>query len=186
MKKSLLAGIGLVALVVLPAVAVHAENGTPWIHIRVEEAKEQSKISVNLPLSVVAVALEAAPEILESHAKIDLGDEKLKVKSLRKIWEELSAAGDADLVTVESKKENIKVVRRGDLIQVFVDDKEGGEEVTIEIPVSLVDAALSGEGDAINIKAAVAELLKHRGTIVTVRKPDTNVRIWIDEQNAQE
>ncbi len=68
MKKSLLAGVGLVALVVLPAVAAHAENGTPWIHIRVEEAKEQSKISVNLPVSVVEVALEAAPEIIESHA----------------------------------------------------------------------------------------------------------------------
>lgn len=184
MKKSLLAGVGLVALAALPAATAQAD--TPWIHIRVEEAKEQSKVSVNLPLSVVQVALEAAPDIIEEHTKIDLGDEKFKVETLRKIWQELSAAGDAELVTVESEKENIKVVRRGDLVQVFVKSSEKGEDVTVEIPVSLVDAALSGEGAEINIKAAVAELQKQRGNIVTVRQPDTSVRIWIDEQNAQE
>ena len=30
-------------------------------------------MSVNLPLSVVEVALEAAPEMIESHGKIHLG-----------------------------------------------------------------------------------------------------------------
>ena len=184
MKKSLLAAVGLVALVALPAVPALAD--TPWIHIRVEEAKDQSKVSVNLPLSVVEVALEAAPELIEEHADLDLGDEKFKVETLRKIWQELSAAGDAELMTVESEKENIKVVRRGDLVQVFVKNSEKAEEVTIEVPVSLVDAALSGQGSEINLKAAIAELQKQRGNIVTVREPDTTVRIWIDEQNAQD
>ena len=186
MKKTLLAGVGLVALVVLPAVAAHAENGTPWIHIRVEEAKEQSKISVNLPLSVVEVALEAAPEIIESHGNIHLGEhEKIKVESLRKIWQEVAGAGDAEFVTVESEEENIKVVRKGDLVQVFV-EKQGKETVRVEVPVSLVDALLSGQGDEINIKAALTELQKRRGDIVTVTEPDTTVRVWIDEQNTQE
>ena len=185
MKKSLLAGIGLLALVALPAVPARAD--APWIHIRVEEAKEQSRVRVNLPLSVVEVALEAAPEIIEEHAKIDLADEKFKIESLRKVWKELSAAGDAEFMTMESDDENVKVVRRGDLVQVFVESqKEGGQEVTIEIPVALVDAALSGEGSEINIKAAVAQLQSQRGNIVTVREPETTVRIWIDELNAQE
>ena len=87
---------------------------------------------------------------------------------------------------MESEKENIRILRRGDLVQIFVENSEKGEEVTVEIPVSLVDAALSGEGDEIHIKAAIAELQKQRGHIVTVREPDTSVRIWIDEQNAQE
>ena len=45
MKKLILTGVGLVALVVLPAVAAHAENGTPWLHVRVEEAKDSSRRS---------------------------------------------------------------------------------------------------------------------------------------------
>ena len=186
MKKLILTGVGLVALAVLPAVAAHAENGTPWIHVRVEEAKDQTKVSVNLPLSVVEVALEAAPEMIESHGKIHLGeDEKIKVQTMRKIWAELAAVGDTDLVTVESEEENVKVSRKGDLVQIFV-EKKGQETVRVEVPVSLVDAALAGEGDEINIKAALAALRKQRGDIVTVTEPGTTVRIWIDEQNAQE
>jgi len=188
MKRLILTGVGLLALVVIPAVAAHAESGTanPWIHVRVEEAKDASKVSVNLPLSVVEAALEAAPEILESHGMIHLGEhEKIKVQTLRKIWSELASAGDTDLVTVESDDENVKVSRQGDLVRILVDNKDK-QTVRVEVPVSLVDAALAGEGDEINIKAAISALKLQRGDIVTVTEPDTTVRIWIDEQNAQE
>jgi hypothetical protein len=57
--------------------------------------------------------------------------------------------------------------------------------VRVEVPVSLVDALLSGEGDDVNIQAAVAELQKRRGDIVRVHDDDANVHIWIDEQNTQ-
>jgi hypothetical protein len=88
-------------------------------------------------------------------------------------------------VSVEEKDETIKVWRQGDQVHVRVEEK-GQEEVRVEVPVSLVDALLSSEGDTVNIKAAVAELQKKRGDIVTVSEPDTTVRVWIDEQNAQE
>ena len=71
MKKSFLAGVGLAALFLAPA-AAYAE--TPWIHVRVEEPEKQSKVAVNLPLSVVEAALEAAPEMIESHGKIHFDD----------------------------------------------------------------------------------------------------------------
>jgi len=183
MKRSFLAGVGLVALLVVPA-AVHAE--TPWIHVRVEEPEKQSKVAVNLPLSVVEVALEAAPSVIESHGKIHLGEKHgMKLEDVRKIWAELAAVGDAELVSVEDKDQTVKVWRKADQVHVHV-EKAGKEEVRIEVPVSLVDALLSGEGDTVNIKAAVAELQKKRGDIVTVSEPDTSVRVWIDEQNAQE
>jgi hypothetical protein len=185
MKKSFLVGVGLVALLVLPAAAL-AETDTPWIHVRVEEPEKQSKVAVNLPLSVVEVALEAAPEMVESHGKIKFGEEHgMKLEDVRKVWAELAAVGDAELVSVESEGETVKVWRKADQVHVRV-EKAGKEEVRVEVPVSLVDALLSGEGDTINIKAAVAELQKKRGDIVTVSEPDTTVRIWIDEQNVQE
>jgi len=103
--------------------------------------------------------------------------------------------GDAELVTVESEEENVRVMRKGDLVQVFVDNKpkvgkdgkavKGGEEVRVEVPVSLVDAFLSGEGEEGNFEAAIAELQKRRGDIVRVKDDDSNVRVWIDEQNTQ-
>ena len=183
MKRSFLAGVGLVALLVVPA-AAHAE--TPWIHVRVEEPEKQTKVAVNLPLSVVEVALEAAPEMIESHGKVKFGEKHgMKLEDVRKIWAELAAVGDAELVSVEDKDQTVKVWRKGDQVHVRI-EKEGKEEVRVEVPVSLVAALLSGEGDTVNIKAAVAELQKKRGDIVTVSEPDTTVRVWIDEQNAQE
>jgi len=185
MKRSFLAGVGLVALLVVPA-AAHAETDAPWIHVRVEEPQKQSKVTVNLPLSVVEVALEAAPEMIESHGKVKFGEKHgMKLEDVRKIWAELAAVGDAELVSVEDKDQTVKVWRKADQVHVHV-VAQGKEEVRVEVPVSLVDALLSGEGDTVNIKAAVAELQKKRGDIVTVSEPDTTVRVWIDEQNAQE
>jgi hypothetical protein len=196
MRKSILAGVGVLALSVLPAARAGAQAGAAWLHVRVEEAKESSKVSVNLPMTVVEAILKASPEMIEKHGKIHLGEEHgLKLADMRKAWKALAEAGDAEFVTVESDDENVRVMRKGDLVQVFVDHKakpgkdgkaaeKGGEEVRVEVPVSLVDALLSGEGEEPNIQAALAELQKRRGDIVRVKDEDSNVRVWIDEQNA--
>jgi hypothetical protein len=196
MRKSILGGVGLLALSVLPAATAAAQTGTAWLHVRVEEAKEASKVSVNLPMAVVEAVLKASPEIIEKHGKVHFGeDHGLKMADVRRAWKALAEVGDAELVTVESEDENVRVMRKGDLVQVFVDNKpkagkdgkpaKGGEEVRVEVPVSLVDAFLSGEGEEGNMQAAVAELQKRRGDIVRVKDEDSNVRIWIDEQNTQ-
>jgi hypothetical protein len=199
MRKSILAGIGLLGLVAASAAPVAAQTGTPWLHVRVEEAKDATKVAVNLPLSVVEAVLKASPELIERHGKIHLGSEHhghgLKLADMRRVWKELAAVGDAELVTVESDDENVKVQKKGDLVQVFVEQKgrtdkdgkkqKGAEQVRVEIPVSLVDALLSGEGDEANIEAAVTELRKRRGDIVRVQDDDSHVRVWIDDQNTQ-
>jgi hypothetical protein len=193
MRKSIVAGVGLLVLSVAGAAA--AQTGTAWLHVRVEEAKEASKVSVNLPMTVVEAVLKASPEIIEKHGKVHFGEEHgLKMADIRKAWKALAQAGDAEFVTVESEGENVRVMRKGDLVQVFVDakpkaGKEGkpgkAEEVRVEVPVSLVDAFLSGEGEEGNFDAAIAELQKRRGDIVRVKDDESNVRVWIDEQNTQ-
>jgi hypothetical protein len=193
MRKSILAGVGFLALA--GATTAAAQTGTAWLHVRVEEAKQASKVSVNLPMTVVEAILKASPEMIEKHGKVHFGEEHgLKMADIRKAWKALAQVGDAEFVTVESEDENVRVARKGDLVHVFVDakpkaGKEGKpgkpEEVRVEVPVSLVDAFLSGEGEEGNFDAAIAELQKRRGDIVRVKDDDSNVRIWIDEQNAQ-
>ena len=102
MRKSIQAGIGLLALVGAAAGTVAAQTApTAWLHVRVEEAKDASKVSVNLPLSVVEAVLKASPDIIEKHGKIHLGrDHGLKLADLRRVWKELAAVGDAELVSV--------------------------------------------------------------------------------------
>lgn len=204
-RKNLFAGLGLLALALAPAPTALAQSGGPaWLHIRVEESRKASKVHVNLPMTVVEAVLKASPAFLEEHGKIKIGQHHgMTLADLRRAWKELAAAGDAELVTVESEDENVRIARKGDLVQVLVDKrgepkKANAEaeasptkaatrrsEVRVEVPVSLVDALLSGEGDTVNIQAAVAELKNRRGDIVRVQEDGESVRIWIDEQNTQ-
>jgi hypothetical protein len=218
MKKTILAGVGLLAVAAFSSSPIAAQSTTAWLHVRVEEARDSSKVSVNVPLSVVEAVIKASPDLIEKHGHIHLGDEHgLKLADLRTAWKELKAVGDAELVSVESDRENVKVQRKGDIVLVYVDqkgswkedkdaekdaakaEKEGVkaekdavkdkhkhmEQVRIEVPTSLVDALLSGEGDEANVQAAILELRKRRGDIVRVQDDDSHVRVWIDEQNTQ-
>jgi hypothetical protein len=107
------------------------------------------------------------------------------------MWRELRDTGDAEFVTVEGDDENVKISREGDIIRIEVQDhsprraeaEEGeNETVYVKVPVSVVDALLSGDGEELNIRDALEELKDERGDIVTVEGGDTDVRIWIDER----
>lgn len=165
------------------ALPAGAQGTGAWLHVRVEGPQRQGTVAVNLPLSVVEVALQAAPDTLVSHGHVKLGrhGDDIQVADLRRMWSELKASGDAELVRVEEKDQRVRVARAGDLVLIHVDKPEANESVRIELPTDVVDALLSGEGNQLNVKAALARLQKRRGDIVRVNEKDHSVRIWIDE-----
>jgi hypothetical protein len=165
-------------------VRAQAASGKAWVHIRVEEANRQSKVSVNLPITVVDAALQAAPEDIMSHGKIHLGRmgrHDLTVSDLRRAWNELKATGDTEFATVEDEDQKVRIARAGNLMLIHVDKTDGQESVRVEIPTEVVDALFSGQGEELNLRAGFAELQKRRGDIVRVKDNDSTVRIWIDE-----
>ena len=184
MKTNVLIGAGLLALCAAPGARLAAQPPSPWLHVRVEEPAKGSRVHVNLPLNVVEVVLKAAPEAIASKGRINFGREGhgMALADFRRIWSELKTAGDTDLVTVEEKDENVRVGRRGGLVEVRV-ERKGKEEVKVEIPVEVVDALFSGEGEELNVRAALAQLQTRRGDIVRVNDEHSTVRIWIDEKN---
>lgn len=185
MKRTVLLAAGLGALVTVPALRLLAQPAaTPWVHIRVEELNKPSKVSVNLPLSVVQAALRSSPETLGKHGRVQLGRHKeMSVADFRRLWAELKSAGDADLVTVEEQGQSVRVGRRGEFVEVRVEKPKGTAQTHVQVPVGLVDALLSSDGDELNVEAAIAELQKRRGDIVQVNDENGSVRIWIDEGN---
>ena len=67
-----------------------------------------------------------------------------------------------------------------------VSNSEGdAAAVRVEIPVPVVDALLSGEGETLNIRAAIEELSTLRGELVRVIESNNNIRVWIDESPTQ-
>ena len=58
-------------------------------------------------------------------------------------------------------------------------------EVQVRVPVSVVDALLSGSGETLDVRAAIQELASLRGEMVQVDHPDGRIRVWIDESPTQ-
>jgi hypothetical protein len=175
---------GVAALMLAAPVRSEAPAARAWVHVRVEEANRQSKVSVNLPVSVVDAALEAAPEEIMSHGRIHLGRmgrHQLSISDLRKAWNEMKATGDAEFATVEDDDQTVRIARAGNLMLVHVDKPNGKESVRVELPIEVVDALFSGQGEELNLRAGFAELKKRRGDIVRVKDDHSTVRIWIDE-----
>jgi hypothetical protein len=170
------------AIVSLPALA-SAQAKTPWIHVRVEEGHKNSKVSVNVPLSVAEAALAAAPSPMVAEGKIHIGGHGrgMSVASLRRAWAELRNSGDAELVSVEEADQTVRIARVADRVHIRATSTGKGEKVSIEVPVSVVDALFSREGEDLDLQGALAEIKKVRGDVVQVDDGESKVRIWIDE-----
>lgn len=182
----------LLVMVLGSFVATPALAQTPWIHVAVDEAATEAgvgntRVNVNLPLSIVRIALQAAPDDVISDGKVRLEhvDQEIDVESLRQMWTELRASGDAELVTVEEHDGTVRIRRDGDLVRIDIEERDDGnpERVRVDIPVRVVDALFSGEGETLDIERALDELSNERGDIVNVNDGETKVRVWIDEKD---
>ena len=83
MLKKLLAVLAVVALAA-PA-AAHAQESS-WIHVRVDEA-DGAKVRVNLPATMVDVALEIADEKGLEEDHLHFGpDSEVSLDQMRRLW----------------------------------------------------------------------------------------------------
>jgi hypothetical protein len=171
--------ITLAALLSLPLLAQQKKD--PWLHVEVRESKNEPEIvKVNLPFSMVDVALKIAQDKKLNGGKFRLDSTELSVPDLKKMWTEFKKAGNADFVTVEKKTESVKISREGNYLLIKVTEKNQ-QKVDLRVPVDVVDALLATPGDELDIKAAlVAMQQKGSGNILSVTDKDTKVRIWVD------
>ncbi|NKB88225.1 MAG: hypothetical protein GKS06_08400 [Acidobacteria bacterium] len=182
--------LALGAILVLAAGTPALGQTAEWIHIRVTE-DEGTNVNVNLPMSLITVAMEIAQQHVSDEA-MDFGDDfdgrisfgrhhDMEVEDLRKMWQELRDAGDADYVQVEDGDETVNIYRRGERVFIEVDE-DGDEKVRMQVPFSVVDVLLDGEGNELNLVGALNEMAQNNdGEVLQVNDGDTTVRIWIDD-----
>lgn len=182
----LFAAVALAALALAP---VAQAAGGRWIHIRVEEkGKGGERVRVNVPLSMVESILPLIDDGDLRGGKIRLNDRDMDAVKLRAIWTAVRDAGDGEFVTVESDDENVRVARSGKYLLVNVEETgKNAENVQVRIPEIVVDALLSGQGDELNLVAAIQALDEHGdGEIIRVTGNDEDVRIWVDSTHEGE
>ena len=179
MKKTTVA-LALAVLALAGAGALAAADNDLWLHVKVQE-HEDTKVTVNLPMSVVGKALPMLPEEHFDGGRMHIEDLDMSVAEMRDLWREVQATPDATFVTVEEDDETVRVWKEGGYLMVSVIDHDGGEHVEVRVPGKVVDALLSGEGEELDLTAAMEALVDEgEGQLVTVTGDDESVRVWVD------
>jgi hypothetical protein len=168
----------------LPTSSAQARSDDPWIHITVVDREAGgSTVEINLPLAMIGTALAMAPDSALANGHLHIDANGVSLADIRKLWSQLRAAGDAQFVKVSKPDAEVSLAREGDLLKIRVDaTAPRSETVRMQLPVALVDALFAGEGDRIDLAAALQRLESTRGEVITVDDSDSHVRIWIDEQ----
>jgi len=175
----------MIALLAVALTAARASATDLWLHVKVHDGKEDSHVTINLPLSMVEKASALMPPDAHHHGKIRVEGKDMDVAELRQIWEEVQRRPDATYVTVDEKDSKVRIAKRGEYLHITTEDRKGHkgghENVEMKIPVEVVSALLSGKGDEMNVGAAIQALARRgEGELVTVNGDDETVRIWVD------
>jgi hypothetical protein len=178
-RRLLMSGL----LVAATAAVALAAPGDRYLHVRVvEQGPDGESVRVNVPLLLAEKILPLVDDHDLKGGRIRINDGDMDAARLRAIWAAVREAPDGEFVTVESRRESVRVARAKDHLLIKVDERDdGGEDVEISLPVTVVDALLSGEGDELNLVAALRALGDHgEGELVSVKSDDSHVRIWVD------
>ena len=179
MKRAIVA-VALAALVAGGAGMLAAADNDLWLHVRVEEDND-TKVTVNLPMSVVGKALPMLPQEHFSAEHMHIDHMEMSISEMRELWREVQNTPDVTFVTVDEGDEKVRVWKEGGYLMVSVDEGRGGESVEVRVPSRVVDALLSGDGEELNLIAAMEALVEEgEGQLVTVTGDNENVRVWVD------
>ena len=186
MRRHTLWACALLLGVTMTAGPAGAQDTQSWLHVQIEgEGDETRNVAVNLPLQAVGAVMAMAPDhIISSTGRLVVAEEHgISVSDIRQVWQSVKDAGNAEFVTVTAEERTVRIARAGDQIEVRVENND--ETVRIDLPLALVDALLSGEGEMLNVTAAIDQLSTLRGDIVRVTEEERQIRVWVDEQSVQ-
>ena len=184
MRRTIMRGaLSALAGAVLVVGPVRAQQDASWVHIRVQES-DGAQASIDLPVGLVEVAMSMmereAGERAGSDLDLEIGDD-VRVQDLRRMWNELRNAGDAQFFQAQKEGEHVRVYREGDRVFFQTDGEE--KTVRVQVPVAVVDVLLEGEGDSLNLVGAMRELARSGSEdVIEIREGQKTVRAWVDSQ----
>jgi len=166
----------------LVGTAQRAAAADLWLHIDVNGKGEQANI--NLPLSMVRNMAPMLEEKGHGRKRIHVRDKDLSVNELRQAWREIANGPDANYITVKDQDSDVHIGKQGDYLRLKAKDRgPDGENVDLKIPLDVVAALFSSDGDELNFNAALEALARRgEGELLTVNGNDETVRIWIDSR----
>ncbi len=187
MSTTKILGSALLATLAITLTAGQAKAAADlWIHVKVDGHKDKDeRVSINMPLSMVRNLSGMMSDEGHRPERMRIHDHDYDVSDLRRAWREIERGPDANFITVKDPDSDVKIAKRGDYLEMHAVDRKGKrEEVEARVPLPVVSALLAGDGDEINLDAALDELSRHgQGELLTVHSDDETVHIWIDHES---
>ncbi|MEM1202838.1 MAG: hypothetical protein AAGN66_06370 [Acidobacteriota bacterium] len=183
MKHKVLATFAAVAVLLAlagPAVASQQQ----WIHVKIQ-GDDDEQVIVNLPLTMLKTAAAMIPPEAHREAEIAFDDVGMDWQELQDMWQSIKDAPEATFVTVQTRDEHIAVKKDGDFVVIkTTESQDGGTHIDVQIPLSVVDALLSGTEGSLDFMAALDALAAYGpGQLVSIRDGNETVDVWIDYEN---
>ena len=185
--KASLAAILALALVAAP-LAMNAQKAERWLHVKVEKHGDDGEtVKVNVPLSLAEKVLAAVRVDKLNAGKLRIEHAKIEGVDLKALLEAVRDLEDNEFVTIEGKRENVRVSKSGGYILVKVrEGKDQEKTVDVKIPMTVVEALVTDNAKEVDLAAAVRALALHGDfEFVTVRDGNETVRVWVDSKNTQ-
>jgi hypothetical protein len=183
----------IVAALALVITAPGARASDPnWLHVFVDEQGEgREKVRINVPFDLLESIVEIIDEEEFSGGRVSLDDSDLDAAEVRALLRAVGEAEEGEYVTVEREDEEVRVAKKGDFVHVRVRDRQeasrGDEEVDIRVHRTVLDALAAGEGEDLDVLAAIRALgASGGGELLTVNDGSSSVRIWVDTKASGE
>jgi hypothetical protein len=162
-------------------------RGERWLHVRVISSNSKGEtVRVNVPLELAEKVLPAIDHDRLHNGKVRIGCMDCDGVDVRTIFEAVRSSKDGEFVTVESKDEDVRVMKKEGQLLVHVHDKKRSKDAQIEVkvPMKVVEALLSGSKDELDIVAGL-HALQGQGDVelVSVKDEDNTIRVWLDSKN---
>jgi hypothetical protein len=158
-----------------------------WLHVRVISTNSKGEtVRVNVPLELAEKVLPAIDHDRLHNGKVRIGCMDCDGVDVRTIFEAVRQSRDGEFVTVQSKDEDVSVMKKAGQLLVHVHDKKRSKDAQIEVkvPMKVVEALLSGSKDELDIVAGLHALAGQGDVeLVSVKDEDNTIRVWLDSKN---
>jgi hypothetical protein len=168
----------IVFALALSTVAISANAADGYLHVHVtQRSPHQKTVRVDVPMSFVEAGLSLLS--LGHDMRLRVGNGDVNGNDLRRI-----------LATVRTSRGPVAIGTRADLRAwregpaLVLESRESGRLATIRIPFELATALASGQGDQVNMQAALNVLTRRGGELLMVDADDAKVQIWVDEESS--
>lgn len=163
-------------------VPIAATAGTQWMHLRVvETGGDGTRVSVNVPLSLVEMVAALVPdhECRNHRMKLQVDGNEVTGRELRGAWRAVRGGADDRAVNVGDGRDELRVWKnKGRMVMRSTGRHDAA---TVMMPANVADALLRGNGDELDLAGAVRALaVAGEGELVIVGDDDTYVRMWVD------